>query len=85
MSFQCNLSILPSFNLSKPLFMKRLLIATFLVICSITIFAIADQPARNNCEKKKVCCKKNRSVPSQDIKPDYIFWQPLNKLMFISN
>jgi hypothetical protein len=64
--------------------MKRLLIATFLVISSITIFAIADQPGKTSCANKKMCCKKKPATPAQDLKTDYIFWQPMNKLMFIS-
>jgi hypothetical protein len=61
--------------------MKRLLIATFLVIVSVTIFAVTDKPAKvQECPKAKpACClQKQQCTPE---KTDYIFWEPVNRLM----
>lgn len=65
--------------------MKRLLIASFLVITSITIFALTNRSGEKTfCNNKKICCKKPvKPAAKPDNRTDYIFWQPVNRLMSI--
>jgi hypothetical protein len=67
--------------------MKRLLIASFLVITSVTIFALTNRSAvRIDCSDKTICCKKPaKPTVAPDNGTDYIFWQPVNRLMSIQH
>lgn len=65
--------------------MKRLLIATFLLVVSVTIYALSGKTKKAaECPKsQQTCClKKQKPAPSQD-KPDHIFWEPVSRLMMI--
>jgi hypothetical protein len=65
--------------------MKRLLIAGFLIITSITILAITSRPLKKEDCSQKICCmKKCKEEQSKSFKTDYIFWEPIGRLMIVT-
>jgi hypothetical protein len=65
--------------------MKRLLIASFLIISSVSILALTQQPSKKTDCKQNICCIKKNSKPQETgPKVDYIFWEPMQRLMMVT-
>jgi hypothetical protein len=72
-------------GITKMLFMKRLLIAGFLIISSATILAVTSTRVKNeDCQQKSCCMKKCKTDPKLDSRTDNIFWEPMGRLMVIT-
>lgn len=61
--------------------MKRLLIAGFSIISIVTLAAVAGKQQTGEPCPEKVCCK--QAPAKQEHRTDYIFWQPVNRLMTV--
>jgi hypothetical protein len=65
--------------------MKRLLIAGFLVIISATILAVTSKPfGKHDCRQKVCCMKKCSTNQNKNPQTDYIFWEPMGRLMMVT-
>jgi hypothetical protein len=80
----CNLSRLISFNHLNCLFMKRFFIILFVAITSIAILGLAKTTSvKENCSRNICCVKKCKKDQSKSPKTDYIFWEPIGRLIMV--
>jgi hypothetical protein len=64
--------------------MKPLLPAIFLLITSATILGVTHKTIKKQECRQKICCmKKCNKMEKKNVRTDYIFWDPIGRLMMI--